>query len=105
MLLESVELRQTPFLWVPDLSRPDPLFILPILNGIFMIVTQRLMPTAGMDPLQRKIMMWLPVVFAVMFALFPAGLVLYWATNAGISLAQQWYILRRLDQEEARKRH
>jgi YidC/Oxa1 family membrane protein insertase len=105
VLLESVELRQTPFLWVPDLSRPDPLFILPILNGIFMIVTQRLMPTAGMDPLQRKIMMWLPVVFAVMFALFPAGLVLYWATNAGISLAQQWYILRRLDQEEARKRN
>jgi YidC/Oxa1 family membrane protein insertase len=104
VLLESVELRQTAFLWVPDLSRPDPYFILPILNGVFMIVTQRLMPTAGMDPMQRKIMMWLPVIFAFMFALFPAGLVLYWATNAGISLAQQWYILRRLDQEDARKR-
>ncbi|MGY6586720.1 MAG: membrane protein insertase YidC [Wenzhouxiangella sp.] len=103
VLLESVELRQTAFLWVPDLSRPDPYFILPILNGIFMIATQRLMPTAGMDPMQRKIMMWLPVIFAFLFALFPAGLVLYWATNAGISLAQQAYILRRLDQEEARK--
>jgi len=103
VLLESVELRQTAFLWVPDLSRPDPLFILPILNGIFMIITQRLMPTAGMDPLQAKIMMYLPVVFAVMFALFPAGLVLYWATNAGVSLAQQWYILRRLEQESARR--
>jgi len=102
VLLESVELRQTAFLWVPDLSRPDPYFILPILNGIFMIITQRLMPTAGMDPMQRKIMMYLPVVFAFMFALFPAGLVLYWATNAGVSLAQQWYILRRLDQETAR---
>ncbi len=102
VLLESVELRQTAFLWVPDLSRPDPYFILPILNGIFMIITQRLMPTAGMDPMQRKIMMYLPVVFAFMFALFPAGLVLYWATNAGVSLAQQWYILRRLDQESAR---
>ena len=100
VLLESVELRQTAFLWVPDLSRPDPLFILPVLNGIFMIITQRLMPTAGMDPMQRKIMMWLPVIFAFLFALFPAGLVLYWATNAGVSLAQQWYILRRLDREE-----
>ena len=104
VLLESVELRQTAFLWVPDLSRPDPLFILPILNGIFMIVTQRLMPTAGMDPMQRKLMMWLPVIFAFLFALFPAGLVLYWATNAGVSLAQQWYILRRLDKEEVAKR-
>ncbi|TVS11480.1 MAG: membrane protein insertase YidC [Wenzhouxiangella sp.] len=99
VLLESVELRQTSFLWVPDLSRPDPYFILPVLNGIFMIVTQRLMPTAGMDPMQRKLMMWLPVVFAFLFALFPAGLVLYWATNAGVSLAQQWYILKRLERE------
>jgi len=99
VLLESVELRQTSFLWVPDLSRPDPYFILPVLNGVFMIITQRLMPTAGMDPLQAKIMMWLPVVFAFMFALFPAGLVLYWATNAGVSLAQQWYILKRLERE------
>ncbi len=99
VLLESVELRQTAFLWVPDLSRPDPYFILPVLNGIFMIITQRLMPTAGMDPMQRKLMMWLPVVFAFLFALFPAGLVLYWATNAGVSLAQQWYILKRLERE------
>ena len=99
VLLESVELRQTAFLWVPDLSRPDPYFILPVLNGIFMIVTQRLMPTAGMDPMQAKIMQWLPVVFAFMFALFPAGLVLYWATNAGVSLAQQWVILKRIERE------
>lgn len=99
VLLESVELRQTAFLWVPDLSRPDPYFILPVLNGIFMIVTQRLMPTAGMDPIQAKIMQWLPVVFAFMFALFPAGLVLYWATNAGVSLAQQWVILKRIERE------
>jgi len=104
VLLESVELRQTPFLWVPDLSRPDPYFILPVLNGIFMVITQRLMPAAGMDPMQRRIMQGLPVVFAVLFALFPAGLVLYWATNAGVSLAQQWYILKRLDTEEERKR-
>lgn len=104
VLLESVELRQASFLWVPDLSQPDPYFILPILNGAFMIITQRLMPAAGMDPMQRKLMQALPVVFAFLFALFPAGLVLYWATNAGVSLAQQWYILKRLDKEEERKR-
>ncbi len=103
VLLESVELRQTAWMWVPDLSRPDPYYILPILNGIGMIVTQRLMPMAGMDPMQRKIMQWLPVVFAFLFALFPAGLVLYWATNTYVSLLQQWYILRQLDQEEEKK--
>lgn len=104
VLLESVELRQASFLWIPDLSRPDPLFILPALNGLFMIITQRLSPAAGMDPMQRRMMQALPVVFAFLFALFPAGLVLYWATNSGTSLAQQWYILRRLDKEEARQR-
>jgi len=104
VLLESVELRQASFLWVPDLSQPDPLFILPVVNGAFMIITQRLTPVAGMDPMQRKIMQWLPVTFAVLFAFFPAGLVLYWAANSGISLLQQWYILRQIDAEEARAR-
>lgn len=104
VLLESVELRQASFLWVPDLSRPDPLFILPVINGAFMIATQRLTPAAGMDPMQRKIMQFLPVAFAVLFAFFPAGLVLYWASNSGISLLQQWYILRQIDAEEARAR-
>jgi YidC/Oxa1 family membrane protein insertase len=104
VLLESVELRQAGFLWVPDLSRPDPLFILPVINGAFMIITQRLTPMVGMDPMQKKIMQWLPVAFAVMFAFFPAGLVLYWASNSGISLAQQWYILRQIDAEDARAR-
>ncbi|PKL96154.1 MAG: membrane protein insertase YidC [Gammaproteobacteria bacterium HGW-Gammaproteobacteria-8] len=104
VLLESVELRQAGFLWVPDLSRPDPWFILPVVNGAFMIITQRLTPMVGMDPMQKKIMQWLPVAFAVMFAFFPAGLVLYWAANSGISLAQQWTILRQIDAEEARAR-
>jgi len=104
VLLESVELRQASFLWVPDLSQPDPLFILPVVNGAFMIITQRLTPVAGMDPMQRKIMQYLPVAFAVLFAFFPAGLVLYWAANSGISLLQQWYILRQIDAEEARAR-
>ncbi len=97
VLLESVELRQAPFiLWITNLSVRDPYFVLPLLNASFMIATQRLTPTAGMDPLQAKMMSLMPVVFAVMFAFFPAGLVLYWATNAGLSLAQQVYITRKI---------
>ena len=93
VLLESVELRQAPFIgWLTNLSVRDPYFILPALNAFFMIMTQRLTPTTGMDPMQAKMMKAMPVVFSVLFAFFPAGLVLYWATNAGLSLAQQWYI-------------
>jgi YidC/Oxa1 family membrane protein insertase len=97
VLLESVELRQAPFIgWITNLSVRDPYFILPALNAIFMILTQRLTPTSGMDPMQAKMMKAMPVVFSVMFAFFPAGLVLYWATNAGLSLTQQWYITRKI---------
>jgi YidC/Oxa1 family membrane protein insertase len=97
VLLESVELRQAPFiLWIDNLSARDPYFILPLLNAGFMFATQRLTPMAGMDPLQRKMMSMMPLVFSVMFAFFPAGLVLYWATNAGLSLAQQYYITRKI---------
>jgi len=97
VLLESVELRQAPFVgWISNLSARDPYFILPALNAAFMILTQRLTPTAGMDPMQAKMMKFMPVAFSVMFAFFPAGLVLYWATNAGLSLAQQWYITRKI---------
>ncbi len=97
VLLESVELRQAPFiLWITNLSDRDPYFILPLLNAAFMFATQRLTPMAGMDPLQRKMMSMMPLVFSVMFAFFPAGLVLYWATNAGLSLAQQYYITRKI---------
>jgi YidC/Oxa1 family membrane protein insertase len=98
VLLESVELRQAPFiLWIDNLTARDPFFILPVLNAAFMMMTQRLTPTAGMDPMQRKIMQFMPIGFSVMFAFFPAGLVLYWATNAGLSLAQQWYITRKIE--------
>jgi len=97
VLLESVELRQAPFiLWIENLSVRDPFFILPALNAIFMFATQRLTPMVGMDPLQQKMMQMMPLVFSVMFAFFPAGLVLYWATNAGLSLAQQYYITRKI---------
>ena len=98
VLLESVELRQAPFiLWIENLTARDPYFVLPVLNAAFMMLTQRLTPTAGMDPLQRKIMQFMPIGFSFMFAFFPAGLVLYWATNAGLSLAQQWYITRKIE--------
>jgi YidC/Oxa1 family membrane protein insertase len=97
VLLESVELRQAPFMgWLTNLSVRDPYFILPALNAGFMVMTQRLTPTTGMDPMQAKMMKAMPLVFSVMFAFFPAGLVLYWATNAGLSLAQQWYITRKI---------
>ncbi len=98
VLLESVELRQAPFFgWIQDLSSPDPYFVLPLINGIAMIATQRMTPSPGMDPMQRKMMNALPVVFSILFAFFPAGLVLYWATNAVISLAQQWFITKRIE--------
>jgi YidC/Oxa1 family membrane protein insertase len=97
VLLESVELRQAPFiLWIDNLSVRDPYFILPLLNAGFMFATQQLTPMVGMDPLQQKLMKAMPIAFSVMFAFFPAGLVLYWATNAGLSLAQQYYITRKI---------
>ncbi len=98
VILESVELRQAPlFLWIHDLAIKDPYYILPVLNGLTMFITQRLSPMPGMDPVQRKVMQALPVVFSVLFAFFPAGLVLYWTTNGMLSLAQQWYIMRKVD--------
>ena len=98
VLLESVELRQAPFiLWIDNLSAKDPFFVLPILNGITMVAAQRLSPMTGMDPTQQKIMQAMPVVFAVMFAFFPAGLVLYWTVNGLLGLLQQWFIMRRVE--------
>ncbi len=98
VILESVELRQAPlFLWIEDLSVRDPYFVLPVINALAMYATQRLSPMPGMDPIQRKVLQSLPIVFGVLFAFFPAGLVLYWTTNGVLSLAQQWYIMRKVD--------
>ena len=98
VLLESVELRQAPFmLWLQDLSSPDPYFILPAINAAAMFMTQRLSPTPGMDPMQAKIMKFMPIGFSVMFAFFQSGLVLYWAVNSSLSLLQQWIITKRID--------
>lgn len=92
VLLESVELRQAPWeLWIHDLSVRDPYYVLPIVMGLSMAAQQMLNP-APMDPMQKRIMMALPVVFTFLFLYFPAGLVLYWIVNNGLSIAQQWYI-------------
>ncbi|MES9944896.1 MAG: membrane protein insertase YidC [Candidatus Thiodiazotropha sp.] len=98
VLLESVELRQAPWiLWIESLSEKDPYFILPLIMGVSMFVQQKLNP-APPDPMQAKIMMTLPFVFTIFFAFFPAGLVLYWVVNNLISIAQQWYITRKIEQ-------
>ena len=103
VLLESVEMRQAPFaLWITDLSSRDPFFILPIIMGAAMLFQQRLNP-APADPVQAKVMQVMPVIFTVFFAFFPAGLVLYWVTNTGLSIAQQWYI-NKIVHEEATAR-
>ncbi len=92
VLLESVEMRQAPFmLWITDLSSRDPYFILPLLMGAAMWFQQKLNP-APPDPMQAKVMMLMPVLFTGMFAFFPAGLVLYWLTNSLLSMLQQWRI-------------
>ncbi len=98
VLLESVELRDAPFvLWIHSLSAKDPYYVLPLIMGISMFIQQRLNP-APPDPMQAKVMMALPFVFTVFFAFFPSGLVLYWVVNNILSIAQQWHITRRIEQ-------
>ncbi len=99
-LLESVELRQTGFIfWLSDLSAPDQYFVLPLLMGATMLIQQKLNP-APMDPVQQKVMSILPIVFTVFFAFFPSGLVLYWVVNNVLSIAQQWVITRSIERTE-----
>jgi YidC/Oxa1 family membrane protein insertase len=105
VLMYSVELRHAPFFgWIHDLSSPDPYFVLPALYTVTMIATQFLTPVQGMDPTQAKIMKAMPIVFAVMFAFFPSGLTLYYVVNGLTSVAQQWYITRKIDRADARAR-
>jgi YidC/Oxa1 family membrane protein insertase len=101
VLLESVELRQAPWiLWIESLSEKDPYFILPLIMGASMFVQQKLNP-APPDPMQAKIMMSLPFVFTIFFAFFPAGLVLYWVVNNLVSILQQWYITRKIEAQSS----
>jgi YidC/Oxa1 family membrane protein insertase len=94
VLFESVELRYAPFyLWIKDLSAPDPWYVLPTLMMVSMIVQTKMNPTPP-DPVQAKVMMIMPLVFGVMFYFFPSGLVLYWFVNNILSILQQWQIAR-----------
>jgi len=96
-LMESVELRQAPFiLWIKDLSVMDPYFVLPLLMGASMFCMQLLNPPPP-DPMQAKIMKWMPVVFTFFFLWFPAGLVLYWVVNNLLSMAQQYVITKQIE--------
>ena len=96
-LMESVELRQAPFiLWIDDLSVMDPYFVLPILMGISMFVTQMLQPEPP-DPIQAKVFKFMPIMFTFFFLWFPSGLVLYWFINNLLSIMQQWYVTRQIE--------
>ena len=98
VIFEAVELRQAPFfLWIHDLSLKDPLYILPILNVAVMWYTQKLSPSPGMDPVQKRVFQTMPLIFGVMFAFFPAGLVLYWLSNGLLGLIQQLVITKRIE--------
>lgn len=98
VLLESVELRHAPFiLWIDDLSAMDPYFVLPILMGISMYLMQRLNP-APPDPMQAKVMQYMPIAFTFLMMWFPAGLVLYWLCNNLLSFAQQYVVTRQIEQ-------
>jgi YidC/Oxa1 family membrane protein insertase len=89
VLLESVELRHATFgLWITDLSVPDPFFVLPILTGLSMFLLQKLQPMTIQDPLQQKLMMYMPVAMSIFFFFFPAGLVLYWLVSNLVTLVQ-----------------
>ncbi|HEX5055305.1 MAG TPA: membrane protein insertase YidC [Gammaproteobacteria bacterium] len=100
MLMESVELRQAPFiLWIQDLSIKDPYYVLPVIYGISLYFQQKLNP-APLDPVQAKVFTMLPYIFTVMFAFFPAGLVLYWVVNNTLTIVQQWVITRHVLRDE-----
>ena len=102
VLLSSVEMRGAPWvLWIHDLSIPDPYYILPVIMAISMFVQTKLNPTPP-DPIQAKVMMYMPIIFSVMFFFFPAGLVLYWVVNNLLSIAQQWQINQMFGKKEAK---
>jgi YidC/Oxa1 family membrane protein insertase len=97
VLLGTVEMRGAPWLgWITDLSAKDPFYVMPIIMGVTMFVQTKLNPTPP-DPMQAKLMLWMPVVFTGMFLFFPSGLVLYWTVNNALSIAQQWQVNRMIE--------
>ena len=99
-LMESVELRHSPFFgWIHDLSAQDPYYILPLLMGASMFLIQKMSPTTVTDPMQQKIMTFMPVMFTFFFLFFPSGLVLYWLVSNIVTLIQQTLIYRALEKK------
>lgn len=96
VLIESVEMRHAPFMgWLTNLTAYDPYFVLPVLNALTMWITQKMTPPpAGMDPMQQKILQYMPLAFSVIMIFFPSGLVLYWTVNGSLGILQQWWIMR-----------
>ncbi len=102
VLQSSVELRGAPWLgWIQDLTKPDPYFILPILYAISMYITTKLNPQPA-DPVQAKMMLFMPLAFSIIFFFFPSGLVLYWVVNNILSIGQQWVITRKYETGKAK---
>ena len=100
VLLAAIELRHAPFmLWIHDLSALDPFYVLPILMAITMVIQTKLNPVPP-DPIQAKVMKYMPYVFSIFFFFFPAGLVLYWLINNILSIAQQWQIQRMFERDK-----
>ena len=103
VFLESVELRHAPFmLWIQDLSAQDPYYILPVLMGISMFIMQKMQPMTVQDPMQQKIMQYMPVMFTVFFFWFPSGLVLYWLVSNIISIVQMKIIFSGMEKAKAK---
>jgi YidC/Oxa1 family membrane protein insertase len=97
VLLSSIELRHAPFmLWLTDLSAKDPYYVTPIIMGVTMFLQQKMTPTS-LDPMQEKMMLFLPIVFTFMFLNFPSGLVIYWLVNNLLTILQQYLIRRQAD--------
>ncbi|MGK2946158.1 MAG: membrane protein insertase YidC [Candidatus Malihini olakiniferum] len=105
MLMSSVEMRHAPFiLWIADLSAQDPYYILPILMGITMFLIQKMSPTTVTDPMQQKIMIYMPILFTIFFLWFPSGLVLYYIVSNLVTIIQQQFIYRGLEEKPAQSR-
>lgn len=104
VLSEAVELRHAPWIgWIQDLTARDPYFILPVLNAAIMLATQHLTPMApGMDPMQQRMFKLMPLIFGAILAFLPAGLVLYQVANGGLSLLQQWFMLKKYGEAPAK---
>lgn len=99
-LMESVELRHAPFaLWINDLSAQDPYYVLPLLMGATMYFIQKMSPTQVQDPMQQKVMQFMPVMFTFFFLWFPSGLVLYWLMSNVVTIIQQTIIFRSLEKQ------